>query len=75
MNPQSQGQVEAKPTKAYRVLERFEGYKIVIAWADNAEEAKDLVRKGDPSVLPIEDDGPHPAGIGECRREPSEDRA
>lgn len=62
----------AEPTKAYRVLERFEGYKVVLVFAHTVSEAKELVREGQASE--VLGDQLHPAGISECRREPLEDR-
>lgn len=63
----------AEPTKAYYVLERFEGHKMQLVFANNGKEAAEKCRRGEIELC-ISDDGPHPAGISEVRREPSEDR-
>jgi hypothetical protein len=63
----------SEPKKAYYVLERFEGYKKQLVYANNAHEAKAKTRRGEIEEC-VGDDGPHPAGIGEVRRAPFEDR-
>lgn len=63
----------SEPKKAYWVLERFEGYKKQLVFAENAEEAKAKTRRGEIEEC-VGEDGPHPAGISEVRRWPEEDR-
>lgn len=67
-----------KPTKAYRVEERWSATSVTIVWAHNADEAKEKHRRGvvnDPDVLVLDNMVGAAPGAIRARRHPSEDRA
>ncbi len=64
---------EQRKERAYVVHEAFHGAKQQLVFARTGREAADKCRRGEIEVC-LSEDGPHPAGIRQVRREPGEDR-